>query len=154
MNTVSFVKDNHQVPKKWKSKHYVCSACGHSEKSVESSDDSSYTNPLSLDDYFVQHPSATFFVKVGEQEDAPSVQENPFLGVAWGDILTIDRAIQPTLGRLVVAVCDGAFTLCRFTEHEGHKFLLCGTDACSAQELHDDGAVSIWGVVASISRKV
>ena len=153
MNTVSFVKDGYDVPKKGHCLRH-CSACGHRAVPAERGEDVSYVHPLSLDDYFVQHPSATFFLKVGEGEGALSVQENPFLGVAHGDVLTVDRALQPTLGRLVLAVLEGSFTLCRFTEHEGRRFLVCGTSAHSSQEINEDDGVNIWGVVSALSRKV
>jgi hypothetical protein len=48
----------------------------------------SYQQPLSLDDTFVRHPTATFFVRVGElvtPEEQYDVRHN--------DVLVVDRAL-------------------------------------------------------------
>jgi DNA polymerase V len=125
-------------------------------KSVPSIEDSvaSYKNPLSLDALFVQHPAATYFIEVEGHSDQHEISENKFLGVLRGDVLTVDRALTPTLGRLVLAVCDGSFALCRYTEHEGRQFLVCGNESATAREIDSNGEVCIWGVVSAICRKV
>src|SRR5271170_7219676 len=61
---------------------------------------------LDLNEHLIQHPAATFFVRV----DGDSMQG---AGIHKGDILIVDRALEPMSGRIVVAVIDGAFTVKR-----------------------------------------
>jgi len=88
-----------------------------------------YTNPLSLDEQFVVHPAATFFVRVGE--DVSCVEE---LEVRTGDVLVVDRVATPMTGSMVLVVLDGDFALARY----GHVELA--------------GACSLWGTVIALAR--
>lgn len=154
MKSVSFIRDKEHISKKMLTKHTACSVCGSLAKEVAREDvREEYHNPLSLDELFVRNPASTFFIEVEGGKENFDIGENKFLGIHAGDVLTIDRALTPSLGRVVLAVSDGSFTLCRYTEHEGRQFLVCGNESATAQEL-GDGEVSIWGVVSAISRKV
>ncbi len=133
----------------------VCAACRYAlEESADYAMSDGYKNALSLDKLFVQHPAATYFVEVGNPDGPVKIEENKFLGVMQGDILTIDRALTPVLGNLVLAVREGAFSLCRYTEHEGRQFLVCGVGDAVKQEVCDGDGVYIWGVVSALSRRL
>lgn len=133
----------------------VCATCRYA---LEDTSDNflfdGYKNPLSLDTLLIQHPAATYFFEVGNKEESITIQENIFLGVMTGDILTVDRAITPTLGKLVLAVHEGSFTLCRFTEHDGKQFLIYGEGKCVTQEVSGTDDVYVWGVVSALSRRL
>jgi len=156
MKPVSFVRTSLKKGKdNTSSTSTVCASCRYSlEDTIEHSLSDGYKNPLSLDTLLVQHPAATYFLEVGNKDESATIQENPFLGVMAGDILTIDRALSPTLGKLVLAVYEGSFTLCRFTEHDGKQFLVCGEGKCVAQEVSDIDGVYVWGVVSALSRRL
>jgi len=147
MKAVSFVTKhtNHRTTMR--------NMCGEQVECVDTDVEDRYENPLSLDDVFVQHPASTFFVRVGSSEER-LVPENKYLKIVVGDILTVDRSLTPMLGNVVLAVRDGVFTLCRFTEHEGKKFLVCGNGKCGVEEFGDDNTVYVWGVVRALSRRV
>ena len=90
-----------------------------------------YTPPLSLDEYCVQHPTATFFVRVGE--DVHALDE---LDVHTGDVLVVDRAVAPHAASLVLAVSAGEFCLGRYGQLErGADTLLWGTVIALARTL-------------------
>lgn len=130
----------------------VCESCGVYLANEDGEQCSGgYHNPLSLDELLVRHPSATYFVQVGAQEESV-VSENEYLGVRTGDILTVDRALAPHVGSLVLAVCEGELTLCRFTEHDGQRFLVCGER--TARPIPLGQGVEVWGVVAAWSRRL
>jgi DNA polymerase V len=59
---------------------------------------------LSADDYLVKNPTATYFVKVtgDAMEDA---------GIFDGDVLVVDRSIEPSIGQIVLAEVDGQYTV-------------------------------------------
>ncbi|KKS86223.1 MAG: hypothetical protein UV60_C0002G0028 [Parcubacteria group bacterium GW2011_GWA2_43_11] len=156
MKSVPFIRDKEHISKKMLTQHTACSVCGSLSKEFDEREGlfEEYTNPLSLDALFVHNPASTFFIEVEGNKENFDIGENTFLGIHAGDVLTIDRALTPTLGRLVLAVRDGAFALCRFTEHEGQKFLICGSESSTALVLEDGGEVSIWGVVSAVSRRM
>jgi DNA polymerase V len=95
---------------------------------------------LSLDEHLIEHREATFFVRV-------SGHSMTGFGIHDGDLLVVDRAVDPTDRSVVIAVVDGEFTvkqLCLLPEgvllrsgSPGHGDLLVGPD----QEL------ALWGVV-------
>ena len=62
------------------------------------------TTNLSLDEHFIKHPAATFFVKVegGGMEDH---------GIYNGDTLIIDRSLTPDRNSTVIVVIDGELTV-------------------------------------------
>ena len=132
----------------------VCAECGTMLR-VDSGDFlvHGYHNPLSLDDLLVKHPHATYFIEIGTQNDSV-IQENVYLGVRTHDILVVDRSRTPTIGCLVLVVCDGALTLCRYTEHEGRRFLVCGEKERKPKEITPDSDVQVWGVVSALSRRL
>jgi DNA polymerase V len=55
---------------------------------------------LDLNEHLIQHPAATFFCREG----GDSMQG---LGIFDGDLLIIDRAIEPAHGDVVLAALDG-----------------------------------------------
>jgi|GEM_PF-2597344 len=130
-----------------------CFSCGQVIEDSKEAGAGSYANPLSVDELLIQHPHATFFMQVGDTEHVV-VEGSSYLGVEQGDIVVIHRAVTPTLGKLVLAVCDGVFTLCRFTEHESKQFLVCGTGHDSAVELGADSSAALWGVVTAVVRQL
>ena len=71
-------------------------------------------------------------------------------GIHDGDLLVVDRSLDPRPGRVVVAVLDGAFTLKRLTRHRGRLRLEAANPAYPALELHRCGDVQIWGVAIHV----
>ncbi len=145
MKSISFVKP---LKSSITLRSPLCVSCR--EEAVQDA----YSNPLSLDELFVTHPASTFFVKVGRDTPHLSVAENRYLGVSVGDVLTVDRSITPVLGRLVLAVVHGVFKLCRFTEHQGRRFLVCGDGEKTSKEISHGDDVYVWGVVTALSRSM
>ena len=96
-------------------------------------------------------PNATYFVQVGVEKKT-GITENTYLGVRAGDILTVTRTLPPVVGSLVLAVCNSKLALCRYTEHEGKRFLVCGEKRERPIEITKVRGASIWGVVSALSR--
>lgn len=115
----------------------------------EAKEEYGYENPLSLDELVVEHPSATFFVRVGEDIDQGGAE---LLGIGPGDVLTVDRAAIPRLGSLVLCVVDGEFAVWRYTEHDGVRHLVSGSG--ESIDLADSDRATLWGVVIALTRKV
>lgn len=60
--------------------------------------------PLDLNGLLVKHPAATFFVRV--QGDSMIGE-----GIHDGDILVVDRSLDPASGDIIIACVDGDFTV-------------------------------------------
>ncbi len=61
------------------------------------------TTNLSLDEHFIKHPAATFFVTV----EGDGMTE---YGIFAGDTLVIDRSLNPVKNSIVIVVIDGELT--------------------------------------------
>jgi DNA polymerase V len=102
--------------------------------------------PLDLNEFLVSHPSATFFVRV---EGTSMIDA----GIRPGDILIVDRAIDPSSGSIVVAVVDGEFTVKRFQKKGKRAFLLPENPDFPPLEIEGSMTVEIWGVVTYVIHK-
>lgn len=86
---------------------------------------------IDLNRELVLHPAATFYGRV--VTGAMSAE-----GVDKGDVLVIDRSLDPSEGALAVCFIDGEFALRR----------LSGDDYASA------GDLMVWGIVTYVIKKV
>ena len=98
---------------------------------------------IDLNEELIQHPAATFFVRVkGESmHDA---------GIQSGDILVVDRSLAPTDRKIVVAMIDGEFTVKRFRNQDGRIFLEAANDQFPKIEVSGDQELVVWGVVSFV----
>ena len=94
---------------------------------------------IDLNDVLIRHPSSTFFLRVSgdSMRDA---------GIHDGDLLVVDRAIEPREGLVVVAMVEGAFTLKFLRRHQGRWRLEAAHPDYPPLELSDSDDTSIWGV--------
>ena len=95
---------------------------------------------LSLDAHLIEHQEATFFMRVAGQSMTQ-------FGIHDGDLLVVDRAVDPTDRSVVIAVVDGAFTvkqLCRLPEG---VLLRAGAPGHGDILVNPEQDFSIWGVV-------
>jgi DNA polymerase V len=94
---------------------------------------------IDLNDVLIRHPSSTFFLRVS----GDSMRE---AGILDGDLLVVDRAIEPRPGLVVVAVIEGAFTLKHLRRHHGRWRLEAAHPDYPPLELGDGDDSRIWGV--------
>lgn len=97
---------------------------------------------LDLNGLLIHHPAATFFLRA--KGDALTEA-----GVRDGDVLIVDRSLEPAAGKLVVAVVNGEFTVQYF--HRLQKKLFApGAKNPDGQKLQKEPNVEIWGVVTYV----
>ncbi|HOP64410.1 MAG TPA: translesion error-prone DNA polymerase V autoproteolytic subunit [Spirochaetota bacterium] len=104
-------------------------------------------NTLDLNDYLIEHPAATFFVRVAGDSMTGA-------GINSGDILIVDRALTPRNGSIVVAILDGEFTVKRFSRLKGRIFLLPENPSYEPIEITEGAEFEVWGVVAHVIHTV
>jgi DNA polymerase V len=103
-------------------------------------------NHLDLNGLVVQRPAATFFVRVeGESMTDANIHS--------GDILVVDRSIQASNGKIVVAVINGEFTVKRFILKNGGAYLLPENPKFPAIKVEAGSDFQVWGVVTYVIHK-
>jgi len=102
---------------------------------------------LDLNEYLVQHPSATFYVRV----DGDSMIE---AGIHSGDLLVVDRALEATDRKIVVVAFDGELTVKRLCFLEGRPYLMPENPNYSPLPVGEENNCHIWGVVTNVIHPV
>ena len=102
---------------------------------------------LNLQEYLVQHPSATFCVRV----TGDSMQN---AGIFSGDVMVVDRALEPKNNTIVLAVLDGEFTVKRIQKKGKELFLKPENKDFKAIQITEEMNFQVWGVVTHIIHKV
>jgi DNA polymerase V len=101
---------------------------------------------LNLNEYLVSHPASTFFVRAsGQSMDGDHIQP--------GDILVVDRAVEPTNGRIVIATVNGELTVKRLRRKNGRVYLEPANPAFKPVEILPGTDFEVWGVVTFIVHK-
>lgn len=98
---------------------------------------------LDLNEFLVDNPSATFFVRVRGH----AMEDH---GVHAGDVLIVDRAKDPDDQSIVIAVTDGSLTVHRLRTRNGRRMLVCGSKTDDSIPLDASEHVAIWGVVTNV----
>lgn len=102
---------------------------------------------LDLNDYLIKHPAATFFVRASGESMINA-------GIHSGDVLVVDRSIEPAPGHIVIAAIDGELTVKRLSKNKGRLQLTAENPAFAAICLGAEQAIVIWGVVTSVIHTV
>jgi DNA polymerase V len=98
---------------------------------------------LDLNRHLVKNPVATFFVRVTGDSMLGA-------GIHHGDLLVVDRSLQPRDKNVVIAVVDGELTVKRIRinrrkitlEPENHDYV--------AREITEETEFEVWGVVTNV----
>lgn len=106
-----------------------------------------YEECLSLDTHLIEHREATFFVRVQGHSMTG-------FGIHDGDLLVVDRALDPADRSVVIAVIDGSFTVKQFCRLPQGILLRSGTPGHGDILVAGDQELSVWGVVRWSIHKV
>ena len=93
--------------------------------------------------HLIKHPAATFFVRA----KGDSMIE---AGIHSGDILIVDRSLDVTDKKVVIAVIDGELTVKRIRMIERKIYLLPENSDYSSTEITESMNFTIWGVVTNV----
>lgn len=98
---------------------------------------------LDLNRHLIKHPAATFFVRVTGDSMIGA-------GIHSGDLLVVDRSLEPADRHVVVAVLDGELTVKRLFNQQGVLRLLSENLHYQPIEISGQHTFEIWGVVTSV----
>jgi DNA polymerase V len=98
---------------------------------------------LDLNKYLITHPAATFFVRVTGESMIDA-------GIHPGDILIVDRALEPADKNVVIAVIDGEFMVKRIRMVQSKIFLMPENKNFKPLEIENEMNFEVWGVVTNV----
>src|SRR6056300_150258 len=102
---------------------------------------------LDLNTHLIKHPSATFFVKAtGDSMIGAGIHE--------GDILVVDRSLEPRNGKIIIAAVDGSLTVKRLVKNGKSTMLSPENNKYEPIKLTENNDIIIWGVVTNVIHKV
>ncbi len=102
---------------------------------------------LDLNKHLVQHPAATFFVRVAGDSMIGA-------GIHCGDLLVVDRSLEPKNNNIVIAVVDGEMTVKRIRIRGKRITLEPENESYTVCEITEDTQFEVWGVVISVIHKL
>ena len=102
---------------------------------------------LDLNSLVIRHPEATFFARV----EGDSMKDE---GIVEGDILVVDKSIEPYDGWLAVAFVDGEFTLKRVRKEPDKILLVPANPKYKVIEISPENEFAVWGVVNWVLKNV
>jgi len=98
---------------------------------------------LDLNEYLVGHKEATFFLRVkGDSMTGANIHD--------GNLLIVDRSIEPKHNDIVVAVVNGELTVKHLYKHRGVVKLLAANDAYPEIVIKSETDLVIWGAVKHV----
>lgn len=102
---------------------------------------------ISIDQLVVKNETATFYAKANGNSMIGA-------GIDDGDILVIDRSIEPTDNKIAVCFIDGDFTIKRIKIEEDCIYLQPENPKFKSIKVTEDNDLIIWGIVTYVVKKV
>ena len=102
---------------------------------------------ISLDRELVKNKESTFYARVSGNS-----MENASL--SNGDLIIIDRAINPEKNKIAVCFIDGEFTVKRIVKKGNKLFLKPENNNYKEIEVRDENQLIIWGIVTYVIKAV
>jgi DNA polymerase V len=95
----------------------------------------------------IRNPDATFFgrVKGCSMKDA---------GISDGDVLVIDKSLEPRNGSIAVCFLDGEFTVKRIQKENDAVFLLPANNEFKPVRITEENDFLVWGIVTYVIKKM
>jgi DNA polymerase V len=101
---------------------------------------------LDLNEFLVHNKAASFLFTVSGNSMSGA-------GILDGDKVIVDRSVNPTHGKIVIAVINSEYTLKRLYNLNGIIELRAENDAYAPIRLVEGHELEIWGVVVGAIRK-
>ena len=102
---------------------------------------------ISLDKELVKNQESTFYARVSGNS-----MENA--GLSDGDLIVIDRALDPVKNKIAVCFLDGEFTVKRLRVEKGEVWLQPENKNYKPIQITPENDFVIWGIVTNVIKKV
>jgi DNA polymerase V len=102
---------------------------------------------ISIDQEVVGNEEATFYARVsGESMQGAGLDD--------GDLLVIDRSLEPVDNKIVVCFIDGEFTVKRLKVTKDEVLLIPENPKYQSIKVTEENELIIWGVVTYVVKKL
>ena len=98
---------------------------------------------LDLHQHLIKHEAATFFVRVRGDSMIEA-------GIHSGDLLIVDRALEPTDNSVVIAIVNRELTVKRLCKRAGQLVLMPSNGKYAPLHITDGTDFEVWGVVTHV----
>ena len=98
---------------------------------------------ISLDKVAVKNEAATFYARVAGQSMIGA-------GLDDGDLLVIDRSLEPQDGKIAVCLIDGEFTVKRLKVEKKCIWLMAENKRYKPIQVTEENELMIWGIVTHV----
>ncbi len=102
---------------------------------------------ISLDQELIKNKEATFFARVSGESMINA-------GLEDGDLIVIDRSIEPSNNKIAVCFIEGEFTVKRIIVKKDKVWLKPENSSYKAIEVKDNDQLVIWGIVTNVIKKL
>lgn len=103
-------------------------------------------DPIDLNKYITENPTATFLVRVeGDSMIGAHIEPD--------DLAVVDRSVKPTDGKIVLAFVEGEFTIKRLLLKKDGAYLQPENPNYAAIKINNPEGGRIWGVVVGVVKK-
>ena len=101
---------------------------------------------LDLNKELIKHPASTFYARVKGDSMVDA-------GIHDGDLLVIDKALEPKEGAIAVCYLDGEFTVKRLAVQEEGVYLMPANAEFKPIRITEENEFLVWGIVAYVIHK-
>lgn len=103
-------------------------------------------NQLDLNEFMIEHPAATFFVRVGGDSMIDC-------GIFDGDILVVDRSLNANTGDIIIAAVNNELTVKRYIHEANQITLVPENKKYKKIKIDSESDFKVWGIVTSTIHK-
>ena len=128
-------------PQQPRKKTKVCLMLSGARAGFPSPADDHIERRLDLNDLLISDKASTFLVRAKGDSMIKA-------GIHDGDMLVVDRSVDASDGRVIIAVVDGNFTVKRLRRKSTRVWLEAANEKFAPIEITDEEAV-VWGVVTN-----
>ena len=98
---------------------------------------------IDLNKHVVKHPSCTFYGRVKGE----SMKDE---GINDGDLLVIDKSLEPQNGKIAICYIDGEFTVKKIKLEKDSCWLMPANENYQPIRVDKDNDFLIWGIVTHV----
>jgi DNA polymerase V len=98
---------------------------------------------LDLNEHLIKHPAATYYVRASGESMTGA-------GIFDGDLLVVDRSLEPTHGRIAIVEVDGQYTVKRLYKSNGKFALYSENENYPPIEFQEGSELRVFGVVTNV----
>lgn len=102
---------------------------------------------IDLNKELIKHPNSTFYGRVRGDSMIGA-------GLSDGDLLIIDKSLEPKDNKIAVCFIDGEFTVKRIKIVKGGVNLVAENDAYAPIRVTEDNDFIVWGIVTTVIKSV